>query len=128
MHPTKTRIVDATQKGGFDFLGYHFERGMKWPRQKSMDKFKDTIRHKTRRTQGNSMAEIIAQLTPILRGWFEYFKHSHWTPSFGSRWLDSRRLRSILRQRQGKRGRGRGSDHQRWPNAYFEKLGFFQSG
>jgi RNA-directed DNA polymerase len=27
LHPTKTRIVDASQKGGFDFLGYHFERG-----------------------------------------------------------------------------------------------------
>ena len=27
LHPVKTRIVDATQRGGFDFLGYHFERG-----------------------------------------------------------------------------------------------------
>ena len=27
LHPVKTRIVDATQAGGFDFLGYHFERG-----------------------------------------------------------------------------------------------------
>ena len=27
LHPTKTRIVDATQAGGFDFLGYHFEQG-----------------------------------------------------------------------------------------------------
>ncbi len=24
LHPEKTRIVDATQNGGFDFLGYHF--------------------------------------------------------------------------------------------------------
>jgi len=24
LHPVKTRIVDATQDGGFDFLGYHF--------------------------------------------------------------------------------------------------------
>jgi len=38
LHPTKTRIMDASQKGGFDFLGYHFERGMKWPRQKSLEK------------------------------------------------------------------------------------------
>ena len=28
LHPTKTRIVDATQPGGFDFLGYHFEHGL----------------------------------------------------------------------------------------------------
>lgn len=32
LHPEKTRIVDAAQKGGFDFLGYHFERGYRWPR------------------------------------------------------------------------------------------------
>src|SRR5438477_48767 len=25
LHPQKTRIVDATTHGGFDFLGYHFE-------------------------------------------------------------------------------------------------------
>lgn len=55
LHPDKTKIVDATQEGGFDFLGYHFERGMRWPRKKSMDKFKETIRRKTRRTSGESM-------------------------------------------------------------------------
>ena len=27
LHPEKTQIVDASQPGGFDFLGYHFERG-----------------------------------------------------------------------------------------------------
>ncbi len=32
LHPVKTRIVDASQPGGFDFLGDHFERGMRWPR------------------------------------------------------------------------------------------------
>lgn len=35
----KTRIVDATQRGGFDFLGYHFERGLRWPRKRSLDKW-----------------------------------------------------------------------------------------
>ena len=39
LHPIKTRIVDATQVGGFDFLGYHFECGCHWPRKKSLDKF-----------------------------------------------------------------------------------------
>jgi hypothetical protein len=31
-------LVDATQSGGFDFLGYHFERGYRWPRRKSLDR------------------------------------------------------------------------------------------
>ena len=35
------------------------------------------------------------------------------------------RLRSLLRRRAGKRGRGRGSDHQRWNKAYFDALGLF---
>jgi RNA-directed DNA polymerase len=123
LHPVKTRIVDASQKGGFDFLGYHFERGMKWPREKSLRKFKDTIRAKTRRTQGQSLKAIVKDVNGSLRGWFEYFKHSHKTTF---RPLDAwvrMRLRSILRQRQGKPGRGRGSDHQRWPNAFFVKQG-----
>ncbi len=51
LHPVKTRIVDATQPGGFDFLGYHFEQGQRWPRRKSERKFRDMVRAKTRRTQ-----------------------------------------------------------------------------
>ncbi|NOS67244.1 MAG: group II intron reverse transcriptase/maturase [Candidatus Peribacteraceae bacterium] len=125
LHPEKTHIVDATQRGGFDFLGYHFERGMKWPRKKSLEKFKDTIRSKTRRTHGSSMERIIATLNPTLRGWYEYFKHSHWNvPPTIDGWVRMR-LRSILRKRAGRTGRGRGNDHQRWPNAYFAQQGLF---
>ena len=60
-----------------------------------------------------------------LRGWFEYFKHSHRStfPRLDG-WLRMR-LRSILRKRQGKRGCGRGSDHQRWPNRFFAALGLY---
>ena len=125
LHPEKTRIVDATQRGGFDFLGYHFERGYRWPRKKSMDKLRNTIRAKTRRTNGRSLEDIIRSVNQTLRGWFGYFKHSHWT-TFGP--LDSwvrMRLRSILRRRAGRRGRGRGRDHQRWPNAFFAAGGLF---
>jgi len=46
LHPTKTRIVNASEPGGFDFLGYHFERGYRWPRKKSLDKLKDALRAK----------------------------------------------------------------------------------
>jgi RNA-directed DNA polymerase len=125
LNPEKTRVVDATQQGGFDFLGYHFERGYRWPRKKSMDALKDKIREKTRRTSGQSLACIISDLNPILKGWFGYFKHSHRTtfPRI-DKWVRMR-LRSILRKRRGGRGRGRGRDHQRWPNAYFAARGLF---
>ena len=125
LHPEKTHIVDATQKGGFDFLGYHFERGYRWPRKKSLVKFKDTIRNKSKRANGHSLEAIIADINMTLKGWFEYFKHSHWTTF---RPLDSwirMRLRSILRKRNKGKGRGRGLDHQRWPNAYFAERGLF---
>jgi RNA-directed DNA polymerase len=125
LHPDKTRLVDASQKGGFDFLGYHFERGYRWPRKKSLKKLKDTVREKTRRTNGNSLEAIITSLNRTLRGWFEYYQHSHWTtfePVDG--WVRMR-LRSILRRRRHRKGRGRGSDHQRWPNAYFAEHGLF---
>src|SRR5260370_27426052 len=43
LHPEKTRIVDARLKrAGFDFLGYHFERGLIWPPANSLEKLKDT--------------------------------------------------------------------------------------
>jgi len=125
LHPEKTRIVDARERGGFDFLGYHFERGYRWPSRKSEKKLKDAIRRKTRRANGLSLIAIIAELNPLLRGWYEYFKHSYKT-TFGrlDGWMRMR-LRSILRKRRHGRGRGRGADHQRWPNAFFAEHGLF---
>ena len=125
LHPVKTRLVDASQAGGFDFLGYHFERGMKWPRKKSMDKLKDTIRSKTRRTDGRSLKAICEDLNRTLRGWFGYFKHSKANVFESVDGYTRGRLRSILRKRMAKSGRGRGSDHHRWPNAYFTTMGLF---
>ena len=125
LHPIKTRLVDASQAGGFDFLGYHFERRMKWPRKKSMDKLKDTIRHKTRRTDGRSLKAICEDLNRTLRGWFGYFQHSKDNGFVSVDGYTGGRLRSILGKRRGKRGRVCGRDHQRWPNAYFSAMGLF---
>lgn len=125
LHPVKTRIVDARQEGGFDFLGYHLERGQRWPRRKSLDKLKDTIRARTQRTNGESLPVIVGHLNRTLLGWFEYFKHSH-RYTFGQldKWVRMR-LRSLLRRRRGSAGRQRGTDHLRWPNAFFARHGLF---
>jgi RNA-directed DNA polymerase len=125
LHPEKTRLVDATEPGGFDFLGYHFERGRRWPSKRSERQLREKVRAKTRRKTSGSLDQIVGELNPVVRGWYEYFKQSHtttWQP------LDSwirMRLRSILRWRQGRKGRGRGSDHVQWPNAYFAAHGLF---
>jgi RNA-directed DNA polymerase len=125
LHPEKTRIVDATQRGGFDFLGYHFERGHRWPRRKSVAKLKATLRNKTRRTQGHSLRTIIATVNQTLTGWFGYFKHSNKTafPPL-DKWIRMR-LRTILRHRLKRKGRARGTDNVRWPNAFFAAQGLF---
>jgi len=126
LHPTKTRLVDEREHG-FDFLGYHFQAGKRWPRSKSRKKLRDTIRAKTKRTSGHSMTQIIADVNRTLRGWFEYFKHSY-RPTF--RMEDGfirRRLRSILRKRSRRKGsaKANGADQTRWTNAYFVALGLF---
>ena len=125
LHSEKTRIVDASQRGGFDFLGYHFERGYRWPSKKSLRKYQDKIRVKTKRTNGDSLQQTISALVPIQRGWFEYFKHSHWTIFEKLDKWTRMRLRSILRHRQKRKGRSRGRDHNRWPNAFFAEQGLF---
>jgi RNA-directed DNA polymerase len=125
LHPTKTRIIDS-RTDGFDFLGYTFRGQKHWPRRKSLAKLKDAIRAKTRRTSGVDLQCVVASLNPILKGWFGYFQHSSYRNVF--RDIDGwtrMRLRSILRKRMGKRGRGRGSDHQRWPNRFFAERGLY---
>jgi RNA-directed DNA polymerase len=127
LHPDKTRIVDTTLPGeGFDFLGYHFERGTRWPRKKSLRKLKDAVRSKTRRSNGDSLTVIIENVNRTLQGWFEYFKHSHtWTFPALDGWV-RRRIRSILRKRgKGAKGISGKMDHFRWPNKFFHEHGLF---
>lgn len=124
LHPVKTKIVHVDEEG-FEFLGYRFIKHRRFPRKKSLMKFKDAIRGKTKRANGHSMQAIIANLNRTLRGWFEYFKHCWWkTFSSIDCWIRMR-LRSILRKRAGRKGRGRGLDHHRYPNSFFAELGLF---
>lgn len=126
LHPTKTRIVDS-QQASFAFLGYEFQGQEHWPRKKSVQKLKDALRAKTRRTSGRSLEAIIADVNCTLRGWFLYFQHSPRSSAFPS--LDSwlrMRLRSLLRRRQG--GRGVARDQRAsftWPNRFFAERGLF---
>jgi len=61
------------------------------------------------------MAMIIADLNPMLRGWFEYFKHAHrrtFRPIDG---FIRRRLRVIRRKQIKRPSMGRCyADHLRW--------------
>ena len=107
----KTRIVHVRQ--GIAFLGYMIRRGRRelylpatriksnarrgslyaYPTQKSIDRFKDTVRRKTQRRIPLSTAELIRELNPAIRGWGEYFKRAHVRRLFNQldRWV-ARRL------------------------------------
>jgi group II intron reverse transcriptase/maturase len=95
VNPQKTRIVHVRQ--GFAFLGYKIKRGRRrlslpaaqiksgvrsgdlyaYPTQKSVDRFKEAIRRKTRRRIPLRTAELIRELNPVIRGWGEYYKRAH---------------------------------------------------
>ena len=127
LHPDKTHVGDCRQPGeGFDFLGYRFEAGRRWVRKKSLKRFRDSIRAKTGRSRGDSLARIVADLNPMLKGWFGYFKHAYKTEFDPLDGFIRRRLRALLRKQDKRPGFGLCHlDHKRWPNAFFAAAGLF---
>jgi RNA-directed DNA polymerase len=123
LHPEKTRVVDARAPGGFDFLGYHFERGQRWPRKKSLAKLRERVRAKTSRLDGRSLSDIVADVNRSLRGWYQYFQHSKANTFTAVDGYVRRRLRSLLQWRLDGVGKGIGATHQRWPNEWFARRG-----
>ena len=124
LHPDKTRLTDASVKGGgFDFLGYHFERGHHWPREKSLKQFKEKMRRHTQRNQGRSWDEIVGGVNRSLRGWFEYYQHSVGNVFAPLDGYVRRRLRSLLAKRRGRTMHGQGIAHQWWPNEWLARHG-----
>jgi RNA-directed DNA polymerase len=127
LNADKTHVGDCRQAGqGFEFLGYRFEVGRRWIRKKSLLSLRERIRQKTRRTRGDSLACIIADLNPVLRGWFHYFKHAQpWVHQLTDSFV-RRRLRAILRKQDKRPGMGKcRDDHLRWPNTFFAAQGLF---
>lgn len=128
LHPDKTHVGNCREAGhGFDFLGYRFEAGERLIRRKSLQAFRDKVKALTRRSCGQSLAYLTARLNPMLRGWFEYFKHAHPTIFATLDAFIRRRLRSIL-CKQNKLGyyynRSK-TIHTRWPIAFFAQVGLF---
>jgi RNA-directed DNA polymerase len=134
LHPEKTKILDIMQDE-IEFLGYRFVKSnnydrtkliWKFPKDKSIKKLKDSIRKHTRRTNGNSLEYIITKINLIIRGWFEYYKHSYKTtfPDIDG-WI-RRRLRSILKKFEKRKGIATTNrDNVRYPNKIFEDAGLF---
>jgi RNA-directed DNA polymerase len=90
----KTRIVHI--RFGFEFLGYQIKRGRPrrgdnrklgrnapagalyaYPREKSIQRFKEQVRRLTSRRAPVTTQELIDELNPKLRGWGHYYRRAH---------------------------------------------------
>ena len=124
LHPEKTHIGNCMKEGeGFDFLGYRFEKGTRWVRRKSIQRFRERIREKTSRVCGKAIKEVIKDINPTLRGWYNYFKD---VTKYSLGTFDSfvrRRLRAIIERQNKKRSFGSGWANKRIPNKFFAELG-----
>ncbi len=127
LHPQKTRIIHA--QDGFEFLGYKIKRGKKklylpeskirsqarqgalyaYPKEKSIHRFMDRVRQRTKRKVPLPTKELIEELNPLLRGWGEYYKRAH------VRLLFNRLDRWILHRIWSHR-------FKRWRNAGWKRL------
>ena len=88
LHPVKTRMVDLRGgKQSFVFLGCTIRKKrsiqrnprrhyvQRWPSPKATEKMRDRVRELTsKRQSGKDVKQIIAELTPVLRGWGNYFR------------------------------------------------------
>jgi RNA-directed DNA polymerase len=79
----KSRVCHIDE--GFEFLGFRIQRQVKrgtakqyvytWPTKKALASILDKVRQLTRRHRHRTLADLLRQLNPVLRGWCNYFKH-----------------------------------------------------
>jgi RNA-directed DNA polymerase len=138
LHPTKTRLVDMGREG-FDFLGFHFHKlkakktnkrlPYMWPSQKAMKAIRSELHELTSRKKlAEGLEAIIQQLTPVIRGWRNYFQIGNSTKKLQE--LDryvQQRLRRLVRAMRGSRGHWKEKVFTAWINesslAYFYRPG-----
>jgi group II intron reverse transcriptase/maturase len=118
LHPAKTRLVDLRRgQESFVFLGctirkkrsiqrnprWHFVQ--RWPSPKATKKLRDRVRELTsKRQSGKDVKQIIAELTPVLRGWGNYFRTGNADREFNQMdYFVVQRLRRWQRRRGGQR-------------------------
>jgi RNA-directed DNA polymerase len=122
LHPEKTHIVDSRETS-FSFLGYSFRGRLRFPRAKSHRKFLDRIRELTPRKSGVSLEATLLRINRSTQGWFNYFRHCHWSIFRDYDEHIRRRLRRLLLKRHRWNPEHLSRNH-RWPNAYFTKRGY----
>jgi len=131
LHPDKTKVIDLSQSNAeMDFLGYTFKRTdkgtlIRYPRQKSMKRYREAVKAITKRTSGIELSETIKRINRKARGWFNYFSDSIPNVFETMDGYTRRRLRAILLKREKRPGFGTGTAHRKWPNSFFADKGLF---
>ena len=118
LHPDKTRIVCLTGgQDGFDFLGFHHRKTpskygdrrylSKWPSPRAMTSIRAKVRERTdRRFASRELDHVVADLTPVLRGWGAYFRYGNSNRKFAA--IDSyvhERMSKLASVKYATRGR-----------------------
>ena len=120
LHPDKTRIVCLKEgQEGFVFLGFEHRlreskeyRGRwylhKWPSPRAMASVRAKIRERTPRWRASwDLADVVADLNPVLRGWGNYFRFGNSSRKFAQ--VDGfvhERMAKLARTKYGGRERG----------------------
>jgi RNA-directed DNA polymerase len=143
LHPDKTKVVDLREgREGLDFLGCHFRARMsgrlwaqkrviryylhRWPSQTAMARLRAKVRDRTGRNRvGLDIRDVIAELTPILRGWGNYFRTGNAADKF--RQIDSYVVWRLFRLMVKKRGRNlRAGQADQWTEEWFNGHGLYR--
>jgi RNA-directed DNA polymerase len=74
LHPTKSRILEVTDPGGFNFLGYRFQNNLRSPRPENVTKLKDKIKDTVHVHETTNLNQVISKIDEITRGWYQHFQ------------------------------------------------------
>jgi RNA-directed DNA polymerase len=128
----KSRRVDLTRSESFGFLGFEFRRirshrgrwmPLRTPQSKKRTALLRTLKQVFRSHRSRPVAEVIARINPILRGWVQYFAAGHSSRCFSyiRDWVE-KKIRTHLARACQRHGFG----WKRWSNAWlYGSLGLF---
>lgn len=132
LHLEKTRLVDA-DKGGFDFLGFHFRKAwnqrtkkkfpLMIPSRKARARLVARIRFATRHRRTDKVEVVVQEVNPIIRGWVNYFRIGNSADVFQkARDYIERKLSRYVFRKKHRRGFGGG----KYPKAeIYDRWGLF---
>jgi len=129
----KTRVLNAEDEP-FDFLGFTFIKALKrgskdkriayfYPSHKAENAIRRRIRQIVDYRRPVKVEQLVKELTPVLRGWINYFRIANSSKKFGKvKFYVAQRIRKFMRRCRQKAGYG----YKQYPDTYlYPKLGLY---